>query len=117
MSAVDRLLDELAAAIPALPEAACRGRHELFDAQPEDRHPDIARRLEQTALGICATCAALEPCREWLAGLEPNQRPYGVTAGTVRRERRRRRRGGDDTRDTTTTDHPRHPDTRENKTA
>ncbi len=106
MSAIDRLFAELAASIPALPDAACKGRHELFDPQPDDRHPDIARRLEQTALTICRTCPALEPCRAWLAGLEPDQRPYGVTAGKVRRERRRRR-GGDDTRDTTTsTDHP-----------
>ncbi len=105
MSAIDRLFAELAASIPALPGAACKGRHQLFDPQPDDRHPDIARRLENTALSICKTCPALEPCRAWLAGLEPHQRPFGVTAGKVRRERPRRR-GGDDTTRDTTTDNP-----------
>ena len=97
-------LADLAASIPRLPEAACKGRHELFDAQPEDQHPDIARRLESTALGICRLCPELEPCALWLAGLEPHQRPFGVTAGTVRRERRRRR--GGDKQDTENPDNP-----------
>jgi WhiB family redox-sensing transcriptional regulator len=98
-------LADLAASIPNLPEAGCKGRHQLFDAQPEDMHPDIARRLESTALVICQTCPELEPCRNWFDGLEPHQQPYGVTAGMVRRERRRRRRGGDK-QDTDTTDNP-----------
>ena len=110
-------LADLAASIPRLPEAACKGRHELFDAPAEDMEPVIARRLESTALVICQTCPELEPCREWLDGLESHQQPYGVTAGMVRRERRRRRGGDKQNTDTTTTDHPDHPDNPDKQTA
>lgn len=102
-------LADLAASIPNLPEAGCKGRHDLFDPQPHDREPVIAARLEQTALTICATCPELTPCRQWFDGLEPHQRPYGVTAGVVRREHRRRRRGGDK-QDTDNPDNPDNPD-------
>jgi WhiB family redox-sensing transcriptional regulator len=90
-SGLDNLLADLARSIPNLPDAACKRRWRVFDEQDDPTiHPDIRRRLEATAIGICRTCPALNPCRQWLDSLPSDQRPYGVTAGRIRRSRPRR---------------------------
>ena len=35
------------------------------------------------ALAICASCPALDACRDWLARIPPSQRPAGVMAGVL----------------------------------
>jgi hypothetical protein len=68
---------------PALPGAACRGKHHLFD---EVIGPD-RDRIQAEALRICAACEELLPCRRWLMSLPRRERPYGVVAGQVRTPR------------------------------
>jgi Transcription factor WhiB len=65
-------LDALLAAIgtPKLTDAACRGRHELFDNSDHTQ-----------ALALCQQCPALHDCTQWLAGLPRSRRPHGVVAG------------------------------------
>ena len=68
-------LETLLAAIkaPRLPNAACLGRHELFDSRPAD---------PGRTCGICRNyCPALPACTQWLASLAPSRRPSGVVAG------------------------------------
>jgi hypothetical protein len=69
------LLDDLAHAIPDLPEAACRGHADLFDVARTDRAA-VAK-----AKAICASCPALDDCRAWLADQPAALRPCGVVAG------------------------------------
>ncbi|WP_369816626.1 hypothetical protein [Mycobacterium sp. E740] len=60
--------------VPALPGAACRGRHDLFDGETTaDRI--AAERLCRDA------CPALGACRRWVASLPKSRRPVGVVAG------------------------------------
>jgi hypothetical protein len=58
--------------LPDLPEAACRGRHELFDST---RKTDIV-----TAIQVCKHCPALQPCQQW-AARQRRGRLAGVVAG------------------------------------
>ncbi|BBY38472.1 hypothetical protein MMAN_26060 [Mycobacterium mantenii] len=70
----------LAIHAPELTGAACKGRPEVFDAQP----PKTADRgyLHTRAKWICLRkCPALAQCRAWLESLPPSQRPEGVVAG------------------------------------
>jgi Transcription factor WhiB len=73
---VAELLDELAHAIPRLPDAACKGRGDEFDVTNGRDRQAIAR-----AKAICQSCPVFEDCRDWLAGLPPRERPSGVVAG------------------------------------
>lgn len=76
------------AAIPRLPDAACKGRSELFDeARPHEAPDDVAYR-HAAATRICQDCPALQPCRAWVDSLKPSQRPVGVVCGRVTTEHR-----------------------------
>lgn len=85
MTPLEQLLAELAAGIPDLPGAACRGRHQLFDPPGEgvlrDEPAEVARR--QAAITICNRCPVLDACAVWVASLPRRQRPVGVIAGCV----------------------------------
>lgn len=77
-----QLFDALAG-IPRLPDAACRGRHELFD--PRDLNDPDRPDVEAHALALCSRCPALAGCRAWFDGLPARLQPHGVVAGVVRR--------------------------------
>ncbi len=79
-------------AVPALPGARCRNRHELFDLAGPDADPDNREYAQNAALALCRTCPALAGCQQWFDGLKPSQRPIGVTAGRVVAEPRQRKR-------------------------
>jgi Transcription factor WhiB len=64
-----------------LPNAACKGRHELFDSDLPDDIDD--------AIAICRRCPELSRCRDWYASLPPIKRPFGVTAGQVKFPKRK----------------------------
>nr|WP_233209245.1 hypothetical protein [Mycobacterium sp. ENV421] len=77
----------LLADIPDLPGARCAGLADLFEATV-DEHGKAAPRSERedartAALRLCNACPSLAPCRAWLDGLRPTQRPRGVVAGQV----------------------------------
>jgi hypothetical protein len=69
------------AAIPRLPGARCRGRHELFD--PWDANDPDRPDVEEEALALCRCCPALAGCEAWFDSLGSKQRPHGVVAGRV----------------------------------
>lgn len=76
------------AGIPLLPEAACRGRWELFDMTIPENPGKLATEVtlaRAAAVNLCNSCAELSRCREWLDSQPPTRRPYGVTAGRIRR--------------------------------
>lgn len=87
MNALSELLDQLAAGIPDLPGARCKGRTELFDqtAPREGRRGDhdALWYAQRAAVALCRACPSLSACRAWFDGLEPTQRPRGVVAGLV----------------------------------
>ncbi len=68
---------------PVLPLAACRGLHELYDRVVDEGHSTDVK----AAVVICEGCQELTRCGDWLDGLPAKQRPFGVTAGRVRRFR------------------------------
>jgi WhiB family redox-sensing transcriptional regulator len=75
------LLGAIAAA-PNLDGAACREHPEVFTATMGKAagRPGVYAR----AIAVCRGCPALAPCTLWVNGLAPSDRPYGVTAGTIR---------------------------------
>ncbi len=79
-------LDTLAAALhsPTLPNAACKGRTELFDAPEHLRSDDDSRRYAiASAEQLCSCCPELPACKRWLASLPVTERPRRiVVAGT-----------------------------------
>ena len=82
---IELLMAELAAGIPALPGAACKGRGELFDPIERTEHGDDARYRHQAALRLCASCPSTTRarCEEWLESLPIGQRPPGIVAGRL----------------------------------
>jgi WhiB family redox-sensing transcriptional regulator len=82
-------MSTLLAGIPDLHGARCKGRADLYDAtigvSPVDGRPtrDELEKARATALHLCVTCPALDPCRVWLDGQRPTRRPRGVVAGRV----------------------------------
>lgn len=73
---LQRLLND----VPTLDGAACKGRPEVFDAQPP-KAPD-RDYLHLRARRICLRqCPALAQCRAWLDSLPSTRRPEGVVAG------------------------------------
>jgi hypothetical protein len=70
------LLERVLAELPAMPDAACQGRAELFDADTLDRAADAAK-----ALAICDGCPALSQCERFTAQ-QPRSRLFGVWAGS-----------------------------------
>lgn len=74
---LSEFLAGLAAAVPPLNGARCRGRFELFDRAVTKAD------ARDAALHICDQCPALDACREWVSGLPTRERPAGVIAGQV----------------------------------
>jgi hypothetical protein len=72
---------------PDLPLAACVTERETFDACTDRQAGSAYDDAYGRAVRICAGCAALGDCRRWVTGLPVNRRPYGVTAGLIRRGR------------------------------
>jgi hypothetical protein len=72
---IDAFLAELAASIPALPNAACREHRDLFDSIVPS---DIGRAVE-----ICSGCVDLQPCARWADDQAPRTLT-GVVAGVDR---------------------------------
>lgn len=68
---------------PHLPGARCVGQHDEFDVFDDD---DIVEACQF----VCKRCPALQACEDYIDGLKPSQRPFGVVAGQVRRPRGRR---------------------------
>jgi hypothetical protein len=83
MSDFDGLLSALAG-VPRLDGARCVGQHAMFD---EYDCPDTVA----ACVYVCDHCAAKPACEDYLNGLRPSQRPFGVTAGVVRRPREPRK--------------------------
>ncbi|MGV0795954.1 hypothetical protein ABQF26_03235 [Mycolicibacterium elephantis] len=67
---------------PDMPEARCRGRHELFDPPAEgvarDDPAEVQRRAKARAL--CHGCPEFWRCREWVDSLPSWRRPLGIVA-------------------------------------
>ena len=85
------LLEELAGSVPTLRGARCRGHSELFDKTIGGKRGQhkITLDARSAALDLCATCPALDACRDWIDALPAEERPLGVTAGQVIKPSRR----------------------------
>jgi WhiB family redox-sensing transcriptional regulator len=81
-AAAAELLSALRVA-PDLPRAACVGEREVFDncLEPGGK----AHAAYALAVRICAQCPALPDCAAWIDSLPAADRPFGVTAGQIRR--------------------------------
>jgi hypothetical protein len=77
------LLEAIAAA-PDLHGAACTDHRDLFDATTGKAagRPGVYAR----AIRVCTSCPVLTRCSAWVESLPAPQRPFGVTAGVVRRQ-------------------------------
>lgn len=76
----------LIAGIPDLAGASCKGEAHLFETTIGAHGgptKDELQAARTTALRLCASCPALDPCRAWLDGLRPTRRPQGVVAGRI----------------------------------
>lgn len=77
------IVDELFGALRGIPrftDAACRGHHQMFDAE------DAPKSSIALAVETCQTrCPALSACAAWYTGLPRAERPFGVTAGIYRK--------------------------------
>ncbi|MGB7236890.1 MAG: WhiB family transcriptional regulator [Rhodococcus sp. (in: high G+C Gram-positive bacteria)] len=85
---VGGLLSVLASS-PDLPGAACVKTPRLFDwllDDDEDEPRTVRAERHRTAKEICASCPALEACREWASTLAEAE-VLGVVAGELRRTR------------------------------
>lgn len=86
LTPLPEFLAALAAALPSLPGARCRGRGELFDATISGvrgaPHEDL-EYARNAALRLCHQCPALLACTRWLESLPTDQRPLGVIAGRI----------------------------------
>lgn len=76
--------------IPALSDAPCKGRSELYERtigeRSKGRHPGSPEleNARSEALRLCNDrCPALGACRAWLAAQPATRRPRGVVAGLV----------------------------------
>ena len=74
---------------PDLPQARCRGRHQLFDASIEADRPgpggaaDLAE-IREACMNICLGCPEMETrCRPWVDSLPRSKRPLGVCGGRL----------------------------------
>ena len=77
--------------LPALPEANCLGRWELFDMTASDSPGpanDETVQARRIALGHCAECPELATCRRWVTSLPVHLRPAGVVGGRIIPSRR-----------------------------
>lgn len=85
------LLGAILTGVPALPRAACRGQHHLFDPAGHNESPESVTQRHSLAVAVCATCPELAACRRWLNSLPARARPPGVTAGIVNQPTRSRK--------------------------
>jgi Transcription factor WhiB len=70
------LAAEILHGVPSLPNAACRGKQDLFDATTDtDR---------TAAMAHCAHCDDLAACQAWMRAIPRHRRPQGVVAGVYR---------------------------------
>jgi hypothetical protein len=82
-TAIDELFAELAAGIPDLPGARCKGRTEWDEWEcPE---------TIEFCIHHCNSCVELQKCSQWHDSLTPAQRPTGVCAGRLNKPRRPRK--------------------------
>lgn len=72
---------------PDLPGASCVEHREIFDACVSRQAGSAYSDTYDRAVKVCSSCPALRDCRRWVTSLPMNRRPYGVTAGLVRRSR------------------------------
>jgi hypothetical protein len=72
---------------PSLPGARCAEHREVFDAATSRQAGSAYGASYDRAIGVCSNCPALGDCQRWITGLPVNRRPYGVTAGLIRRSR------------------------------
>ena len=77
MSQLESLLGALAAA-PALPGAACRGEHDLYDAAADGDPAAV-----ELASMVCGDCVCLAACQEWVDSLPKRKRPLGICGGRL----------------------------------
>ncbi len=68
----------VAAAVPRLDGAACRGNPE-----PHDVDVRASREAIDSAIEICLACPAMLACGVWLDSLPPDQQPRGVVGGRL----------------------------------
>jgi hypothetical protein len=68
----------VAAAVPRLPGAACRGLGEMADIEIRSSRTDIDAAIE-----ICLGCTEMQRCRAWLDSLPAGHKPLGVVAGRL----------------------------------
>jgi len=64
------------------PQAACRGRTDLFFA-PHAERSELRERRESAARVLCLACPVLESCRTWAR----QHREYGFWGGESEAER------------------------------
>lgn len=72
------LLAEILRGLPRLDNAACRGRHVVWDCEQTDH--DEREYTQRSAIEQCKKCPALAACREWAAA---QTNLTGVVAGEV----------------------------------
>lgn len=82
MTTATDLLIELAASIPLLPGAACKGRAATFD-KAADRTGLPGQRAQTEARRICRACPCKVACRTWFDRLPESDRPLGIVAGRL----------------------------------
>lgn len=85
MSVIDDIYATVLRGAPRLDGAACVGHHETMDEYDD---PGIIL----AAKAICDQCGARAACREFVESLPPTHRPFGTTAGELRRPPRPRQR-------------------------
>ena len=64
--------------------ALCIGRWAVWDPPADAEDFDYTTAAAQRE---CQRCPMLQACGDWLQTLPPYARPFGVTAGVLRRER------------------------------
>jgi WhiB family transcriptional regulator, redox-sensing transcriptional regulator len=73
--------------IPAwLYDAACRGMDVSIFYRPDNERGTAARRRDQRAKAVCATCSVAARCLDWAL---TNGEPYGIWGGLTPDERAR----------------------------
>ncbi|WP_030171788.1 MULTISPECIES: WhiB family transcriptional regulator [Actinomycetes] len=83
------LMAQILVDTPKMPDAACIGRHELFDPPVAYEDPGDVLDRHTAAVGICSTCPARTRCRQWATTERPTD---GVLAGQIPPQPQRRGR-------------------------
>lgn len=67
-------------------EAACRGMDVSIFYRPDNERGTPARRRDQRAKAVCATCPVSKSCLDWALA---SREPYGIWGGMTPDERAR----------------------------